>query len=56
MEKLKIEYIDVDKLTPYEKNTRKHEEADIEVIAKSIERYGFDDPIGIWGGGGQILW
>lgn len=49
MEKLKIEYIDVDKLTPYEKNTRKHEKFDVDVIAKSIEKYGFDDPIGIWG-------
>ena len=49
MEKLKIEYIDVDKLTPYDKNTRKHEKFDVDVIAKSIEKYGFDDPIGIWG-------
>lgn len=46
---LKIEYIDVDKLTPYDKNTRKHEKFDVDVIAKSIEKYGFDDPIGIWG-------
>ncbi len=46
---LKIEYIDVDKLTPYERNTRKHTDKDIDIIAKSIEKYGFNDAIGIWG-------
>lgn len=46
---LKIEYIDVAKLKPYDKNTRKHEDYDVSQIAKSIEEYGFNDPIGIWG-------
>lgn len=46
---LKIEYIDVVKLKPYDKNTRKHEDYDVSQIAKSIEEYGFNDPIGIWG-------
>ena len=46
---LKIEYVDVVKLKPYDKNTRKHEDYDVSQIAKSIERYGFNDPIGIWG-------
>ena len=46
---LKIEYIDVAKLKPYDKNTRKHEDYDVSQIAASIERYGFNDPIGIWG-------
>lgn len=46
---LKIEYIDVAKLKPYDKNTRKHEDYDVSQIAKSIEQYGFNDPIGIWG-------
>lgn len=46
---LKIEYLPVDSLTPYEKNTRKHSPADIEGIKKSILDVGFDDPIGIWG-------
>lgn len=46
---LKIEYVDVAKLKPYDKNTRKHEDYDVSQIAKSIERYGFNDPIGIWG-------
>ena len=46
---LKIEYLNVDKLTPYENNTRRHTPEDIEQIVKSIEQDGFNDPIGIWG-------
>ena len=46
---LKIEYIAVDNLKPYEKNTRKHETKDVDNIAKSIEKYGMCDAIGIWG-------
>lgn len=45
---LKIEYIKIDQLTAYDKNARKHENYDVEQIAKSIEKYGFNDPIGIW--------
>ena len=45
---LKIEYIKIDVLTAYDKNARKHENYDVEQIAKSIEKYGFNDPIGIW--------
>ena len=44
---LKIEYIPIDNLKPYEKNTRKHEDLDIENLAKSIDKFGFNDPIGI---------
>ena len=46
---LKIEYIPIDQLTPYEKNARKHSDFDVGVIAKSIEEFGMCDPIGIWG-------
>lgn len=45
---LKIEYIPIDKLKPYERNNKKHEEYDIDEIAKSIEKYGFNDAVGIW--------
>lgn len=45
---LHIEYIALDKLTPYEKNARKHEEADIATIVASIDEFGMCDPIGIW--------
>lgn len=49
MEELRIEYLPVDALKPYERNARKHAEADVEAIMRSIEEFGFDDPIGIWG-------
>ena len=49
MMELKIEYIPVEQLTPYEKNARKHTSADVDKIKQSIRQFGFDDPIGIWG-------
>ena len=45
---LKIEYKKIKDLIPYEKNARKHQKYDVEQIAKSIEKYGFNDPVGIW--------
>lgn len=36
MNELKIEYIALDKLTPYENNARKHQEADLKTIEASI--------------------
>lgn len=47
MENLKIEYLDISELLPYAKNARKHDKKDVDNIAKSIEKYGFNDPIGI---------
>ena len=46
---MNVEYIPVGQLKPYEKNARKHAEYDVGQIAESIERYGFNDPVGIWG-------
>ena len=46
---LRIEYLPVGALKPYERNTRKHGKIDVGKIAESIKKYGFDDPIGIWG-------
>lgn len=46
--KLNIEYLPIKALKPYEKNARKHNKEDVSVIMKSIEKYGFSDPIGIW--------
>ena len=46
---LKIEYLPVDALTPYENNTRRHAPDDVEQIKESICKDGFNDPIGIWG-------
>ena len=48
MEKLKIEYVDINSIKPYEKNAKLHPEEQIEQIEKSIEQFGMDDPIGIW--------
>ena len=48
MNQLKIEYLKIEDLNPYKNNTRKHASKDIEQIVKSIKKYGFDDPIGIW--------
>ena len=37
------------------KNARKHADADVSTIVKSIEEFGFDDPIGIWGENNTIV-
>lgn len=47
---LKIEYLPIKALKPYEKNTRKHQKKDVDNIARSIEKFGMLDPIGIWRG------
>lgn len=41
---LKIEYIDIDKIKPYEKNPRHNEEA-IPFVMNSIKEFGFKVPI-----------
>ena len=46
---LKIEYLPIKALKLYEKNTRKHQKKDVDNIARSIEKYGMNDAIGIWG-------
>ena len=46
---LKIEYMALDKLKPYEKNARKHQKADLSTIKASITEFGMSDPIGVWG-------
>ena len=46
---LKIEYMALDRLKPYEKNARKHQEADLSTIKASISEFGMSDPIGVWG-------
>lgn len=48
MNQLKIETLPVEALAPYERNTRAHNDDDIAQIARSIQKYGFNDPIGIW--------
>ena len=45
---LKIEYVDIDTLRPYEKNARHHGQEDLNAIKRSIQDFGFNDPIGAW--------
>lgn len=49
MEELKIEYLPVTALKPYERNAKKHPQEQVEQIKRSITDYGMNDPIGIWG-------
>lgn len=48
MNELKIEYIPLDDLKPYDKNARLHTETDLKTIENSIREFGMIDPIGIW--------
>ena len=48
MERLKIEYVDIDSIKPYENNAKLHPQEQIDQIKKSIELFGMNDPIGIW--------
>lgn len=48
MEKLKIEYVALKSIKPYEKNAKKHPEQQLEQIKNSIKQFGYLDPIGVW--------
>lgn len=45
MKKLQIDLWDVEKLIPYELNSKIHDEKQVEKIAKSIQEFGWDQPI-----------
>lgn len=47
--KLKVEYLPINDLKPYENNAKIHTPEQIEQIKKSIQEFGMNDPIGIWG-------
>lgn len=47
-EKLKIEYLSKEELKPYANNAKVHTGEQIEQIKKSIEQFGFNDPIAVW--------
>lgn len=57
----KYENVAIDKLKPYERNARTHSEEQVEKIAKSIEEFGFINPVlidgnyGIIAGHGRVL-
>lgn len=48
MSKLKVEYIKKEKLKPYVNNAKLHTGEQVEQIKKSIEEFGFNDPIAVW--------
>lgn len=58
--KLKIEYVDISTLSPYSGNAKIHTATQVEQIARSIQDFGFNDPVAITGnviveGHGRIL-
>lgn len=55
MENLKIEYIGIDRLTPYPDNSKIHTKEQIRHIANSIREFGFNDPLGIAGDDNIVL-
>lgn len=52
---LKIEYIEIEKLKPFENNSKIHTREQIEHIANSIKEFGFNDPLGIAGSENIVL-
>lgn len=44
-EKMKIEYVPIDAVVPYVHNAKEHTEQQIANIAKSIEKYGWQQPV-----------
>lgn len=45
---MQIEEIEISKIKLYDKNPRKNDEA-VQYVANSIQQFGMNDPIGIWG-------
>lgn len=45
---LKIEYVKKEDLKPYANNAKIHTAEQIEQIKKSIEEFGFNDPVAVW--------
>jgi len=47
--KLEIIYLPIGELTPYKNNAKLHPQDQIEQIKNSIQQFGMDDPIAVWG-------
>ena len=45
---LKVVYMSPEELTPYENNAKLHPEEQVEQIKRSIEQFGFRDPVAVW--------
>lgn len=48
MKKLKIEYVSIGDLKPYERNAKLHPQEQVEQIKNSIKEFGFNDPVAVW--------
>ena len=48
MEQLKIEYVDKSELKMYANNAKIHTPEQVDQIKKSIEEFGFNDPVAVW--------
>lgn len=48
MNELQYEYISIYDLKPYKRNARIHPQEQINELAESIYRLGFNDPVGVW--------
>ena len=46
--KLKIEYLNKEQLKSYANNAKLHPPEQVEQIKKSIQEFGFNDPIAVW--------
>ena len=44
---LKIEYVDINAIKPYERNAKEHPDWQIKQIIESIEQFGMNDPIAV---------
>lgn len=47
---LSVEYVPIGSIKPYKRNAKLHPQEQIEQIKRSIQQFGFNDPIGIWHG------
>jgi len=45
---LKVEYVSPQELRTYENNAKEHPAEQVEQIKKSIQEFGFNDPIAVW--------
>ena len=45
MDNIKIEYLPISDLTPYQRNAKKHDETQIKNVMESIKQFGFAQPL-----------
>lgn len=52
---MQIVRLKIDDLTPYKNNVKIHTQEQIEQIKKSIQQFGMNDPVGVWGKDNLII-